>query len=95
MLIPNSPIQNGIINPGRNPPFTRTAVLSLLAENEDSYYTAYVSQQNLMLDGDSGPVDHPELITCSKSLTVIVISRVAIPSTVNHAIVILFLSSLQ
>ena len=33
----------------------------LLAENSDSYYTAYVSQQNLISDGDAGPVDHPEL----------------------------------
>ena len=32
----------------------------LLAENSDSYYTAYVSQQNLILDGDNGPVDHPD-----------------------------------
>jgi heat shock protein HspQ len=33
----------------------------LLAENSDSYYTAYVSQQNLVLDGDNGPVDHPDV----------------------------------
>jgi len=44
------------IRPSREQPFYH-----LLAENEDSYYTAYVSQQNLLPDGESGPVDHPEL----------------------------------
>jgi heat shock protein HspQ len=44
------------IRPAREQPFYH-----LLAENEESYYTAYVSQQNLMPDGDAGPVDHPEL----------------------------------
>ena len=33
----------------------------LLAENADSYYTAYVSQQNLVRDAANGPVDHPEV----------------------------------
>ncbi|GAA0285758.1 heat shock protein HspQ [Alteraurantiacibacter aestuarii] len=33
----------------------------LLAENDDSSYVAYVSQQNLMQDDDGGPVDHPSL----------------------------------
>jgi heat shock protein HspQ len=33
----------------------------LLAENEDSSYIAYVSQQNLVADGSSGPVDHPQI----------------------------------
>jgi heat shock protein HspQ len=33
----------------------------LLAENGDSSYVAYVSQQNLLCDGESGPVDHPSL----------------------------------
>ena len=44
------------IRPAREQPFYH-----LLAENDDSYYTAYVSQQNLMADGEAGPVDHPEL----------------------------------
>ncbi len=35
----------------------------LLAENDDSSYIAYVSQQNLIADGDSGPVDHPQIDT--------------------------------
>ena len=33
----------------------------LLAENGESAYVAYVSQQNLMGDGDGGPVDHPSV----------------------------------
>jgi len=33
----------------------------LLAENEDSSYVAYVSQQNLVEDADGGPVEHPSL----------------------------------
>lgn len=33
----------------------------LLAENEQSYYVAYVSEQNLIVDGASGPVDHPDV----------------------------------
>ena len=45
------------IRPSREQPFYH-----LFAENEDSYYTAYVSQQNLMPDGEAGPVDHPELL---------------------------------
>lgn len=33
----------------------------LLAENEESSYVAYVSQQNLMADAEGGPVEHPSL----------------------------------
>ncbi len=33
----------------------------LLAENGEGSYVAYVSQQNLLLDGEGGPVDHPSL----------------------------------
>lgn len=33
----------------------------LLAENGQSYYVAYVSEQNLVPDGAGGPVDHPDL----------------------------------
>ena len=33
----------------------------LLAENDDSYYVAYVSEQNLIRDGSGEPVDHPDL----------------------------------
>lgn len=33
----------------------------LLAENETSYYIAYVSEQNLISDESGEPVDHPEV----------------------------------
>jgi heat shock protein HspQ len=33
----------------------------LLAENETSYYVAYVSEQNLVHDESGDPVDHPEV----------------------------------
>lgn len=44
------------IRPDRDQPFYH-----LLAENDDSSYVAYVSQQNLVSDGEAGPVDHPTL----------------------------------
>lgn len=33
----------------------------LLAENEESYYVAYVSEQNLVRDHSGEPVTHPDL----------------------------------
>lgn len=33
----------------------------LLAENEQSYYVAYVSEQNLVPDLSGEPVDHPDV----------------------------------
>lgn len=33
----------------------------LLAENEQSFYVAYVSEQNLVEDLSGEPVDHPDL----------------------------------
>ena len=33
----------------------------LLAENGESSYVAYVSQQNLLPDGENGPVSHPDV----------------------------------
>ena len=33
----------------------------LLAENEQSYYVAYVSEQNLVPDDTGEPVDHPDV----------------------------------
>lgn len=33
----------------------------LLAENDESSYVAYVSQQNLLSDADGGPVGHPNV----------------------------------
>ena len=44
------------IRPRRYQPFYH-----LLAENEDSSYVAYVSQQNLLPDADGGPVEHPNV----------------------------------
>ncbi|QZP07731.1 heat shock protein HspQ [Caenibius sp. WL] len=44
------------MRPRRDQPFYH-----LLAENEDSSYVAYVSQQNLLGDSEGGPVDHPSL----------------------------------
>lgn len=44
------------IRPDREQPFYH-----LFAENEDGSYVAYVSQQNLVSDSRSGPVEHPEV----------------------------------
>ena len=44
------------MRPRRDQPFYH-----LLAENEDSSYVAYVSQQNLLGDAAGGPVDHPNV----------------------------------
>ena len=33
----------------------------LLAENDQSYYVAYVSEQNLVADSSGQPVEHPDL----------------------------------
>ncbi|MCB2067552.1 MAG: heat shock protein HspQ [Erythrobacter sp.] len=42
--------------PRRDQPFYH-----LLAENDESSYVAYVSQQNLMEDTDGEPIDHPQV----------------------------------
>jgi heat shock protein HspQ len=44
------------IRPRRDQPFYH-----LLAENDESAYIAYVSQQNLVDDSGAGPVDHPSV----------------------------------
>lgn len=44
------------LRPSREQPFYH-----LFAENEDSSYVAYVSQQNLIEDRAAGPIDHPSL----------------------------------
>ncbi|MCC6827234.1 MAG: heat shock protein HspQ [Novosphingobium sp.] len=44
------------IRPHREQPYYH-----LLAENGESSYVAYVSQQNLQADGEGGPVEHPSL----------------------------------
>ena len=43
------------VRPDKEQPFYH-----LLAENSDSYYTAYVSQQNLLPDGENGRFHHRE-----------------------------------
>ena len=42
------------VRPRKDQPFYH-----LLAENDEASYVAYVSQQNLVLDGESEPVQHP------------------------------------
>jgi heat shock protein HspQ len=42
------------VRPRKDQPFYH-----LLAENEESSYVAYVSQQNLILEPDGDPVQHP------------------------------------
>ena len=44
------------IRPRKDQPFYH-----LLAENAESSYIAYVSQQNLLADTDGEPVDHPAI----------------------------------
>ena len=44
------------IRPAKEQPYYH-----LLAENGDSSYIAYVSQQNLVSDADGGPIDHPQI----------------------------------
>ena len=44
------------IRPRKDQPFYH-----LLAENDDSEYVAYVSEQNLLIDETGGPVRHPQV----------------------------------
>jgi heat shock protein HspQ len=46
------------MRPAKQQPFYH-----LLAENSDSSYVAYVSQQNLVLDDEAEEVDHPAVET--------------------------------
>ena len=46
------------VRPRRDQPFYH-----LLAENAESAYVAYVSQQNLVADDSDEPVDHPAIST--------------------------------
>lgn len=45
------------VRPRKDQPFYH-----LYAENDTSYYTAYVSEQNLLPDESGDPVDHPEVL---------------------------------
>ena len=44
------------VRPRKDQPFYH-----LLAENAETTYVAYVSEQNLVLDGRAGPVGHPQI----------------------------------
>ncbi len=44
------------VRPSKDQPFYH-----LLAENAESYYVAYVSEQNLVPDAAGGPVGHPQI----------------------------------
>lgn len=47
--------------PEENRPSKDQPYYHLLAENEQSYYVAYVSEQNLEPDQSGEPVDHPDV----------------------------------
>lgn len=47
--------------PEENRPHKDQPFYHLLAENETSYYHAYVSEQNLLPDETGDPVDHPQV----------------------------------
>ena len=51
------------IRPVKNQPFYH-----LLAENDSSYYVAYVSEQNLLADDTGKPVSHPQVPQFFKEL---------------------------
>ena len=44
------------VRPRKDQPFYH-----LLAENAQSTYTAYVSEQNLVPDSEGGPINHPDI----------------------------------
>ena len=46
------------VRPSKDQPFYH-----LLAENSESSYVAYVSQQNLVADEEGEPIDHPAIST--------------------------------
>lgn len=52
------------IRPVKDQPFYH-----LLAENDMSYYVAYVSEQNLLRDDSGDPVEHPEVAAMFGPLT--------------------------
>lgn len=52
------------LRPAREQPYYH-----LLAESADTTYIAYVSQQNLVGDGDGGAVDHPSLAELFEDFT--------------------------
>ncbi|HEY0274605.1 MAG TPA: heat shock protein HspQ [Paenirhodobacter sp.] len=48
--------------PEENRPAKDQPFYHLLAENDDNYYVAYVSEQNLEADDTGEPVMHPDLL---------------------------------
>ena len=44
------------IRPKKDQPFYH-----IFAENEEIFYIAYVSEQNLLVDKDNGPANHPDI----------------------------------
>ena len=44
------------VRPSKDQPFYH-----LLAENEETAYVAYVSEQNLLVDDSGKPIDHPQV----------------------------------
>ena len=50
------------MRPAKDQPFYH-----LLAENSESSYVAYVSQQNLVADDEGEPIDHPAIGTLFES----------------------------
>ena len=47
--------------PEENRPKKDQPFYHLFAENDQSYYVAYVSEQNLVADSSGEPVDHPDI----------------------------------
>lgn len=47
--------------PEETRPIKEQPFYHLLAENESSFYVAYVSEQNLLPDKSGEPVDHPDV----------------------------------
>ena len=52
------------VRPKKDQPFYH-----LLAENDSSYYIAYVSEQNLLYDDSGEPIGHPEVKVLFGKLT--------------------------
>ena len=52
------------VRPRKDQPFYH-----LLAENDTSYYVAYVSEQNLLPDDSGDPVEHPEVSELFENLS--------------------------
>ena len=49
------------VHPGKRASPQGPAILHLLAENAETTYIAYVSEQNLLLDDSGEPVSHPQV----------------------------------